>query len=105
MDSLSDNEYAFTDLSNNLTNVNSSYGYNSLHNNNNSESENSLSFNYSEYIVPPEKEGSPFAACASILFKSDLKVKKKLQATPQELTDMEWSLNPQTHPTPPDFLP
>ena len=30
--------------------------------------------NYSEYIVPPEKEGSPYAACASIVFKSDLKV-------------------------------
>ena len=102
MDSLSDNEYAFTDLSNNETKVNSSYGY-SLQNN--SESENSLSFNYSEYIVPPEKEGSPFAACASILFKSDLKVKIIfLQATPQELTDMDWSLNPQTHPTPPDFF-
>ena len=33
-----------------------------------------VSSNYSEYIVPPEKEGSPYASCASILFKSDLKV-------------------------------
>jgi len=30
--------------------------------------------NYSEYIVPPEKEGSPFEDCASIVLKSDLKV-------------------------------
>jgi len=33
-----------------------------------------VELNYSEYIVPPEKEGSPFEDCASIVLKSDLKV-------------------------------
>jgi hypothetical protein len=40
-------------------------------------SENSSFFaNESEYIFPPEKEGSPFVDCASIVLKSDLKVKQ-----------------------------
>ena len=36
-----------------------------------------LSGNSSEFIFPPEKEGSAFAACASIVLKSDLKVSKR----------------------------
>jgi hypothetical protein len=37
--------------------------------------ETDLVGNLSElYIFPPEKEGSPFADCASIVLKSDLKV-------------------------------
>jgi hypothetical protein len=35
-----------------------------------------LELNFSEYIVPPEKEGSPYGDCASIVLKSDLKVSK-----------------------------
>ncbi len=31
--------------------------------------------NFSEFIFPPEKEGSPYLECASIVWKSDLKVK------------------------------
>jgi len=30
--------------------------------------------NFSEFIFPPEKEGSPYIECASIVWKSDLKV-------------------------------
>ena len=76
MDSVSDSDYLFTDLTFNETRVNSSYGFSLNANNSKSENDNGLSLNYSEYIVPPEKDGSPFVACASILFKSDLKVKK-----------------------------
>lgn len=34
-----------------------------------------VELNFSEYIVPPEKEGSPYGDCASIVLKSDLKVR------------------------------
>ena len=30
--------------------------------------------NFSDFIFPPEKEGSPYLECASIVWKSDLKV-------------------------------
>jgi hypothetical protein len=80
MDYIEDDNSIFSSNSSDLFLSNSTFdNNNTIYNNNNSSniSNNSnISFNFSEYIVPPEKEGSPFAACASIVFKSDLKVKK-----------------------------
>ena len=76
MDSIEDSDFSLSQLSSNssdffLSNVTSTFGGNLS----NSSNDNiSVPFNYSEYIVPPEKEGSPYAACASIVLKSDLKV-------------------------------
>ena len=38
-------------------------------------SESGKAENESEYMFEPEKEGSPFAECVSILLKSDIKVR------------------------------
>jgi len=78
MDSIEDSDFSLSQLSSNssdffLSNVTSTFGDNLSNSNDNI----SVPFNYSEYIVPPEKEGSPYAACASIVLKSDLKVTNK----------------------------
>jgi len=37
----------------------------------------SISSNFSEYIVQPEEEGSPFTECVAILLKTDFEVVDK----------------------------
>ncbi len=76
MDSMDDSDFALSQFSSNssdffLSNMTSTFGSGNMSNSNDNIS---VPYNYSEYIVPPEKEGSPYAACASIVLKSDLKV-------------------------------